>query len=313
MFYSKQTIIDVRNNINEYVVKTPVLRFDFIDSLCDCNVFFKCENFQHTGSFKYRAAINAITNIPSEYNKSGIITHSSGNFAHALAKASSELNIPCHVVMPSNTPKFKKSAVKLYTNNIIECESNLKAREFTTNKILKERKLYFIHPSNNMDVILGNSTCATEFIEDQPNLNYIFSPIGGGGLIAGTSLSIKKFSKNCKVIGAEPSNVDDAYRSLISGKIETNITTNTIADGLRTNLGSINFPIIQKHVKEILLVSEQEILDSLDIIINKLKLVVEPSSSVVLAALIKNKSRFKNKNIGLIMCGGNIDFSNLKF
>lgn len=208
MFYSKQTIIDVRNNINEYVVKTPVLRFDFIDSLCDCNVFFKCENFQHTGSFKYRAAINAITNIPSEYNKSGIITHSSGNFAHALAKASSELNIPCHVVMPSNTPKFKKSAVKLYTNNIIECESNLKAREFTLNKILKERKLYFIHPSNNMDVILGNSTCATEFIEDQPNLNYIFSPIGGGGLIAGTSLSIKKFSKNCKVIGAEPSNVE---------------------------------------------------------------------------------------------------------
>ena len=215
--------------------------------------------------------------------------------------------------MPSNTPKFKKSAVKLYTNNIIECKSNLKAREFTTNKILKERKLYFIHPSNNMDVILGNSTCATEFVEDQPNLNYIFSPIGGGGLIAGTSLSINKFSKNCKVIGAEPSNVDDAYRSLISGKIEKNITTNTIADGLRTHLGSINFPIIQKHVKEILLVSEQEILDSLDIIINKLKLVVEPSSSVVLAALINNKSRFKNKNVGLIMCGGNIDFSNLKF
>ena len=128
MFYSKQTIIDVRNNINEYVVKTPVLRFDFIDSLCDCNVFFKCENFQHTGSFKYRAAVNAITNIQSEFNKSGVITHSSGNFAHALSKASRELNIPCHIVMPYDTPKFKKSAVKLYTNNIIECESNLKAR-----------------------------------------------------------------------------------------------------------------------------------------------------------------------------------------
>ena len=224
--------------IKPHIYKTPILESPRLNDFLGYRFLVKAESLQHTGSFKYRAAINAITNIPSEYNKSGIITHSSGNFAHALAKASSELNIPCHVVMPSNTPKFKKSAVKLYTNNIIECESNLKAREFTLNKILKERKLYFIHPSNNMDVILGNSTCATEFIEDQPNLNYIFSPIGGGGLIAGTSLSIKKFSKNCKVIGAEPSNVDDAYRSLISGKIEKNITTNTIADGLRTNLGS---------------------------------------------------------------------------
>ena len=215
--------------------------------------------------------------------------------------------------MPSNTPKFKKSSVQLYTNNILECEPNLKAREVTTDRILNEKNLCFIHPSNNIEVILGNSTCAAEFIEDYQNLDYVFSPIGGGGLIAGTSIAIDKFSDNCKVIGAEPSSVDDAYRSLISGKIETNKTTNTVADGLRTNLGSINFPIIQKYVQEILLVSEQEILDSLNIIINKLKIGVEPSSSVVLAALIKNKSRFKNKNIGLIMCGGNIDFDNLKF
>ena len=164
-----------------------------------------------------------------------------------------------------------------------------------------------------MDVILGNSTCAFEFINDYPNLDYVFSPICGGGLIAGTSIAINNFSENCQVIGAEPSNVDDAYRSLISGKIEFNESTNTIADGLRTNLGSINFPIIQNYVKEILLVSEDEIMDSLDIIINKLKIVVEPSSAVVLAALIKNNKKFKNKNIGLIMCGGNIDFNSLKF
>ena len=313
MSFTQQNIIDVRNSIARYIVKTPVLRFDFIDRLCGCNVFFKCENFQHTGSFKYRAAINAIKNISPESNNKGIITHSSGNFAHALSKASKELDIPCHIVKPSNTPKFKKSSVQLYTNNIIECEPNLKAREVTTDRILNEKNLCFIHPSNNIEVILGNSTCAAEFIEDYQNLDYVFSPIGGGGLIAGTSIAIDKFSDNCKVIGAEPSSVDDAYRSLISGKIETNKTTNTVADGLRTNLGSINFPIIQKYVQEILLVSEQEILDSLNIIINKLKIVVEPSSSVVLAALIKNKSRFKNKNIGLIMCGGNIDFDNLKF
>ena len=164
-----------------------------------------------------------------------------------------------------------------------------------------------------MDVILGNSSCAFEFVEDYPNLDFIFSPIGGGGLIAGTSLATDYFSNNCQVIGAEPLNADDAYRSLISGNIETNKSTNTIADGLRTNLGSINFPIIQKNVKEILLVSEEEIMNSLNIILNQLKLVVEPSSAVVLAALIKNKEKFKRKKIGLIMCGGNIDFNSLKF
>ena len=312
MNFTQQNISDVRNDMSKYVIRTPVLRFDFIDSLCGCNVFFKCENFQHTGSFKYRAAINAIKNIPPQFKNRGVITHSSGNFAHALSKASKELNIPCHIVMPSNTPKFKKSAVQYYTKDIIECEPNLKSRELTTSKILNEKKLYFIHPSNNMDVILGNSTCALELIEDYQNLDYVFSPIGGGGLIAGTSIAIKNFTNNCKIIGAEPSNVDDAYRSLISGKIETNRTTDTVADGLRTNLGTINFPIIQQHVKEILLVSEKEIIESLNIILNDLKLVVEPSSSVVLAALIKNKSKFKNKNIGLIMCGGNIDFDNLK-
>ena len=313
MNFTQQNISDVRNDISKYVIRTPVLRFDFIDSLCGCNVFFKCENFQYTGSFKYRAAINAIKNIPPQFKNRGVITHSSGNFAHALSKASKELNIPCHIVMPSNTPKFKKSAVQYYTKDIIECEPNLKSRELTTSKILNEKKLYFIHPSNNMDVIVGNSTCALELIEDYQNLDYVFSPIGGGGLIAGTSIAIKNFTNNCKIIGAEPSNVDDAYRSLISGKIETNSTTDTVADGLRTNLGTINFPIIQQHVKEILLVSEKEIIESLNIILNNLKLVVEPSSSVVLAALIKNKSKFKNKNIGLIMCGGNIDFDNLKF
>ncbi len=313
MNFSQQNISDVRNDISKYVIRTPVLRFDFIDSLCGCNVFFKCENFQYTGSFKYRAAINAIKNIPPQFKNRGVITHSSGNFAHALSKASKELNIPCHIVMPSNTPKFKKSAVQYYTKDIIECEPNLKSRELTTSKILNEKRLYFIHPSNNMDVILGNSTCALELIEDYQNLDYVFSPIGGGGLIAGTAIAIKNFTNNCKIIGAEPSNVDDAYRSLISGKIETNRTTDTVADGLRTNLGTINFPIIQQHVKEILLVSEKEIIESLNIILNNLKLVVEPSSSVVLAALIKNKSKFKNKNIGLIMCGGNIDFDNLKF
>ena len=259
------------------------------------------------------AALNAIKSIPNDFKKRGVITHSSGNFAHALSRASHELNIPCFIIMPSNTPDLKKKSVLNYTNNIIECEPNLKAREQTTKTIMKEKNLFFLHPSNNMDVILGNSSCAFEFAEDYPNLDFIFSPIGGGGLIAGTSLAIDYFSKNCEVIGAEPLNVDDAYRSLISGKIETNKSTNTIADGLRTNLGSINFPIIQKNVKEILLVSEEEIMNSLNIILNQLKLVVEPSSAVVLAALIKNKEKFKRKKIGLIMCGGNIDFNILKF
>ena len=313
MSYDRLDIIRVKNKIDKYLINTPVLRFDFVDSLCNCEVFFKCENFQHTGSFKYRAALNAIKSIPDSYKKRGVITHSSGNFAHALSRAASELNISCYIVMPSNTPDFKKMSVLKYTENIIECKPTLEAREHMTKKVMRENNLFFLHPSNNMDVILGNSTCAFEFFEENQNLDYIFSPVGGGGLIAGTCLAMNHFSKNFQVIGAEPSNVDDAYRSLISGKIETNKSTNTIADGLRTNLGSINFPIIQKHVKEILLVSEEEIMNSLNIILNQLKLVVEPSSAVVLAALIKNRDNFKNKKIGLIMCGGNIDFNSLKF
>ena len=313
MSSDRQNIQSIKNNLGDYIINTPVFRFDYIDSLCGSNVFFKCENFQHTGSFKYRAAINAIKNIPDEFKERGVITHSSGNFAHALARAAYELQIPCHIVMPDNTPNFKKNSVLSYTKNVIECESSLQARELTTNEIINKKNLHFLHPSNNMDVILGNSTCALEFIEEYSNLDFIFSPIGGGGLIAGTSIAVNNFSDNCQVIGAEPLNVDDAYRSLISGKIEVNESTNTIADGLRTNLGSINFPIIQKYIKDILLVTEDEIVDSLNIIINKLKIVVEPSSAVVLAALIKNKNKFKNKNIGLIMCGGNIDFNSLKF
>ena len=313
MSYDRLDIISVKNKIDKYLINTPVLRFDFVDSLCNCEVFFKCENFQHTGSFKYRAALNAIKSIPDSYKKRGVITHSSGNFAHALSRAASELNISCYIVMPSNTPDFKKMSVLKYTENIIECKPTLEAREHMTKKVMRENNLFFLHPSNNMDVILGNSTCAFEFFEENQNLDYIFSPVGGGGLIAGTCIAMNHFSKNFQVIGAEPSNVDDAYRSLISGKIETNKSTNTIADGLRTNLGSINFPIIQKHVKEILLVSEEEIMNSLNIILNQLKLVVEPSSAVVLAALIKNRDNFKDKKIGLIMCGGNIDFNSLKF
>mgnify|MGYP005730686201 FL=1 len=313
MSFDRLDIISVKNKIDKYLINTPVLRFDFVDSLCNCEVFFKCENFQHTGSFKYRAALNAIKSIPDSYKKRGVITHSSGNFAHALSRAARELNISCYIVMPSNTPDFKKMSVLKYTENIIECKPTLEAREHMTKKVMRENNLFFLHPSNNMDVILGNSTCAFEFFEENQNLDYIFSPVGGGGLIAGTCIAMNHFSKNFQVIGAEPSNVDDAYRSLISGKIETNKSTNTIADGLRTNLGSINFPIIQKHVKEILLVSEEEIINSLNIILNQLKLVVEPSSAVVLAALIKNRDNFKDKKIGLIMCGGNIDFNSLKF
>lgn len=313
MVISKHDIINVKNNINNHIVKTPVLSFELINKICNCEVFFKCENFQSSGSFKYRAALNAIKNLPIKFKKTGIITHSSGNFAHALAKAAYDLKIPCYIVMPLNTDNFKKHSVYAYTKNIFMCDSNLLSRQTTTKTIAKKNNLYFIHPSNNLDVILGNSTCALELLNDYSDLQYIFSPIGGGGLIAGTSLAAKNFFKSCNIIGVEPQNVDDAYRSIKSGKIETNLTTNTIADGLRTNLGSINFPIIQEFVEEILLVTENEILSSLKLIIEKLKIVVEPSSAVVLAALIKNKKRFRNKKIGLIMCGGNVDIQSLKF
>ena len=312
MEFSKDLLLEIHKHIKPFINRTPVLQFDFINNLCKCNVYFKCENFQKTGSFKIRAASNALNSLSKKSKEKGVITHSSGNFAQALACASNLQNIDAYIVMPENAPGIKKHSVLKYDINLIECKSTLEAREKTTSKILLENDLHFIHPSNNIDVILGNSTIGTELLEEHPDLDYILAPIGGGGLISGIAIASDILSNKCEVIGVEPKEVDDAYRSLRSGKIEYNTSTTTIADGLRTNLGDINFPIIKKLISKIICVKEDEIIDALKIFIETLDVVIEPSSAVALAGLIAEKELYKNKKVGVVISGGNVDLESLK-
>lgn len=310
---NKETLKQVYNRVKPFIHKTPVLTSELINEICGCNVFFKCENFQKMGAFKMRGAINAILNLSEKQKDKGVVTHSSGNFAQALSLAAKRIGTKAYIVMPKNAPQVKKNAVIGYEGVIIECDSNPKAREEMAEKIRIEKGVTFIHPSNNDDVIYGQGTAAMELLVDYPDLDFIFTPVGGGGLIAGTALAAKYFSTKCKVIGAEPKNVDDAYRSLQSGKIEFNHEGNTIADGLRTFLGDRNFPIIKENVDRIIRVDEEEIVGAMKLIWERMKIIIEPSSAVAFAALLKEKENFKNKNVGIIISGGNVDLQNLPF
>ena len=311
--FSKDYLDEIKTSITKYITKTPVLINKKINSICGAEIFFKCENFQKSGSFKFRAATNAVLNLDSTQKKNGVITHSSGNFAQALSLASQSQNITAHIVMPKNAPEFKKRAVLQCNNNLVECQSTIKDREKISKKIQDKYSLTFIHPSNNLDVILGNSTVVSELLDEYTDLDYIICPVGGGGLISGSALACEAYSTSCEVIGAEPTNVNDAYRSLTSKKIEYNSTTHTLADGLRTNLGDINFPIILKYINTIICIDEIEIINAMKLVYDKLDMLIEPSSAVTFAAVLKEKEKFKGKKIGVIISGGNVENNNLHF
>ena len=313
MEIKKSDLIDCHNRIKPFIHNTPVLTSNYINEFTEAEIYFKCENFQKMGAFKMRGAANAILRLSDEQKSNGVVTHSSGNHAQAISLAAKKIGIKAYIVMPSNAPEIKKEAVKGYGGELIECEPSLKAREAAAEDLVDSKSATFIHPSNNMDVILGQGTAAKELIDQYGSFDHILVPIGGGGLIAGSALAVKYFGNNCTVIGTEPFEVDDAYRSLISGKIETNISTNTIADGLRTQLGDKNFPIILNEVKNIIRITEDEIIDSMKLIWQRLKIICEPSCSLPLAGILKNKNDFKGKKIGVVITGGNIDLSNLPF
>lgn len=310
---NKDILLQVHNRIKPYIHKTPVLTSQLLNEMCYSQVYFKCENFQKMGAFKMRGAINAILNLTDEQKGKGVVTHSSGNFAQALSLASKQIGVKAYIVMPKNAPQVKKDAVRNYEGIIIECNSNIQAREEGAKRVQMEKGATFIHPSNDDHVIHGQGTAAIELLKDYPDLDYVFTPVGGGGLLAGTILATQSFSENCKVIAGEPEEADDAYRSLLSGNIENNETTNTIADGLRTHLGDRNFPIIKTGVESIIRVEELEIIDAMKLIWERMKIVVEPSSAVAFAAVLKLRNSLKNKNIGVILSGGNVDVSNLPF
>jgi len=310
---TKEALLNTKERISPLIHRTPVLSSTQLNKIARTSIFFKCENFQKMGAFKMRGAANAILNLSDKQKENGVVTHSSGNFAQAVSLAAQMNGIKANIVMPSTAPKVKQEAVKGYGGLITICPPTIRDREAAAIKIVQETGATFLHPSNDLDVILGNGTAAMELLEDQPDLNYILTPVGGGGLVAGTALTAHYFGDNCKTIGGEPFVVDDAYRSLLSGKIESNESTDTIADGLRTNLGDINFPIIQKHVEEIIRVTEEEIIAAMRLIWERLKIIVEPSCAVPFAAVLKEKSKFQEKKIGIIISGGNVDLGKLPF
>ena len=307
------TIKNVAKKIKPYIHETPILTSTLLNEIVGCDIFFKCENFQKMGAFKMRGAMNAILNLSEGQKDKGVVTHSSGNFAQALSLAANKLGITAYIVMPSSAPKVKIDAVKGYGGEVTICLPTLKDRKTNAERISIENGATFIHPSNDLDVIKGQGTAAFELLEKYSNLDAIFTPVGGGGLVAGTILAVQQKSPNCKIYGGEPENVDDAFRSLKSGRIETNETTDTIADGLKTHLGDINFPIIQNAIEEIVLVTEDQILSALKLIWSRLKIVIEPSSAVAFAALINKSSDLNSKNIGVILSGGNVNLDNITF
>ena len=312
-FLSKAEISDASSRISYYVHRTPLHRSKSIDQILNAQFYFKCENFQKVGAFKYRGATNAILQLSKEQLKGGVATHSSGNHAQALALAAKINKVKAYIVMPSNAPKSKRDAVIGYGAEVIDCAPTLQARESTLDQVVKEKNAHFIHPYNDYKIIAGQATAAKELIEDIPGLDYIIAPVGGGGLLSGTALSVKYYSQNTKVIGAEPSGADDAYRSLEKGEIVPSVNPQTIADGLLTSLGTKTFPIIKELVSQILTVEDAEIIEAMKLIWQRMKIVVEPSAAVPLAAVMKNYNLFSTKRIGIILSGGNIDLNKLPF
>jgi len=304
-----EDVKDAMKRIHGIANYTPIMTSSSIDSMVSCNVFFKCENFQKGGAFKFRGAYNAISQLSNEEKEKGVIAHSSGNHAQAVALASRMLGIEATIVMPRNSTKVKQKATKGYGAKVVMCEPTLEGRETTTNAIISEQGQTLIHPYNNPNVIAGAGTAALELLQDIKNLDCILAPVGGGGLISGTSLAAREVDSNVEVIGVEPSNADDAYKSFTTGTFHPSMDPHTIADGLLTSLGELSFDIISNNVDDILLVDDLDIVKAMRLLWERMKIIVEPSSAVPLAGIMKHKGHFKRKRVGIIISGGNVDLS----
>lgn len=306
-------IILSANRIRPWINKTPVLTSTFINELTGSHVFFKCENFQKIGAFKYRGATNALLQIPEGERKNGVATHSSGNHAQALALAAAVHGLKSYIVMPENAPAIKRIAVEEYGANVISCKPGLSSREETLKKVVADTKAFVIHSYNDYKVITGQATCCYELLSEIGAVDAIITPVGGGGLLSGTCLSAHYLNPSIKIFGAEPTGAPDAFKSLEEGKIIPSIEPKTIADGLLTSLGDKTFPIIREHVERIILADDNEIIMAMKFLWERMKIIIEPSGAIPLAALLKEKEKFRNKRVALILSGGNVDLSHLPF
>lgn len=308
------SIAEAHERIKPFIHHTPILTCQSINAIAGAKLYFKCENFQKVGAFKARGGMNAVLSLSKEERQKGVATHSSGNHAQAVALAARENGVKAFIVMPSNSAAVKKAAVKGYGAELIECKPTLQAREDTLQEVISETGAFLIHPYDDYQIIEGQGTAAKELIEDSDfGLDYILTPVGGGGLLSGTALSAHYFSPQTKIIGCEPAGADDAYRSFKTGKLVPQTDPQTIADGLRTSLGKRPFAIIQKHVDDILLADDQQIIAAMRLIWERMKIVVESSAAVPLAVLLANKERFAGSNTGIVISGGNVDLTALPF
>ena len=302
----KQTIEEAHIRIKPYIHRTPVMTSAGINEMAGCDLFFKCENFQKIGAFKARGAMNAVLSLSPDVLHKGVATHSSGNHAQALARAAKIVDIKSYIVMPRTSPEIKKRGVIGFGGKIFECEPTLEARETTLVEVIKQTGATEIHPFNNYAVIGGQATAAKELFDDIKDLDIIIAPVGGGGLLSGTALATQYFSPDTAVIAAEPAGADDAYRSMQTGKIEVS-QSNSIADGLLTSLGDKTFPIIRNYVQEVITATDPEIVSAMRLIWERMKIIVEPSGAVPLAAMLNAKEKFAGKKVGIILSGGNVD------
>ena len=310
------TLSDIQSahtSIRPFINHTPVLTSGQLNRIYGCELFFKCENFQKVGAFKFRGATNAVLSLREDQKRKGVVTHSSGNHAAALALAAGMNGIRAYIVMPENAPSVKKDAVAGYGAEITFCKPTLQAREETCMAIMDSTGATLIHPYDNFNVICGQGTSALELLEERNDLELIVAPVGGGGLMSGTSTCAKGVNPGIRVIGAEPLNANDAWKSFITGILTPSVNPLTIADGLLTSLSELTFSIIRKNVDDIVTVSEESIIKSMKLVWERMKIVIEPSSATVLAVVGENPALFRGKKVGLIISGGNVDLTRLPF
>ncbi|MGB3315580.1 MAG: beta-hydroxyaspartate dehydratase BhcB [Albidovulum sp.] len=306
-----QSMLDAHDRIRPYIRRTPIRTSDYLNELAGCELFFKCENFQEPGAFKVRGATNAVFGLSDEQAKAGVATHSSGNHASCLSYAAMLRGIPCNVVMPRTAPQAKKDTVRRYGGRITECDPSTSSREEVFVRVQAESGGDFVHPYNDPRVIAGQGTCSKELIEQTDRLDMVVAPIGGGGMISGTCLTLSTLAPETKVIAAEPEQADDACRSFKAGHIIADDAPKTVADGLLVPLKDLTWHFVKTHVSEIFTASDAEIIEAMKLTWKHLRVVMEPSSAVPLAIILKNKDFFKGKRVGVIITGGNVDLDKL--
>ncbi|NNL73587.1 MAG: pyridoxal-phosphate dependent enzyme [Silicimonas sp.] len=299
------------DRVRPYIHRTPVLTSSFLNELTGAELFFKCENFQKAGAFKVRGASNAVFGLSEAEAANGVCTHSSGNHALSLSYAAGRRGIPCNVVMPRTAPQAKKDAVRGYGGTITECEPSTSSREAVFAEVQARTGGNFVHPYNDPRVIAGQGTCSRELMEQTDGLDMVIAPIGGGGMISGTCLTLSTLAPEVQIIAAEPEQADDAYRSFKAGHIIADDAPETVADGLKVPLKDLTWHFVSTHVTDILTASDDEIVDAMKLTWKRMKIVMEASSAVPLATILKNKDRFAGKRVGVIITGGNVDLDTL--